>query len=464
MDNTDVNSQDQRVPVNPFTEIPFIPLPQRDATRGGRYFPFAREISVGDGGANVFRVDKQGMWLGAETFALAPFSVSMLGEVIAEALTIIGGTITGATIQTSALAATGIKLDTSSLRGYNSSGDNTLTISTTTGFISLSGYSAHAITRTLTLAPGSAQPAVGLEDSSSTDVGFQWQGPTSGSNAAARTDIPAFYHYNHDCAHGDGFTSKNTDTSWDGKHFKVIPTSTKNTPAFYIESSSLTGTEISQISTEGFLSFPAFHHYSEFEENPAVLASTVIAKAFWQGGGTSGTQEIRAAAADGYDDDVTYIRLSTTATASRSSTLQFYRSVDLNLLSRFEALVRGPSALTTTAVKIGWYYDATHYAYFLFDTDQHASKLYFAYRNGGAETLNDLGVSMPSGDVMYKYTIQMYAGKIYVFFEDVLKATITTTIPTYGYPYFYVDNKATAVERTLDIDYEKHWYGRKRNI
>lgn len=60
-----------------------------------------RELQVGFG-SDVFRADEQGIWLGAARFADAPFSVDMEGNVIAGALTITGGTITGATIQTSA--------------------------------------------------------------------------------------------------------------------------------------------------------------------------------------------------------------------------------------------------------------------------------------------------------------------------------------------------------------------------
>lgn len=456
---------DERVEVSPWTEIPYIPLEQSDPTRGGQFFSDAREINIGDGGNNVFRVDRQGMWLGAALYEDAPFKVSMLGAVVAESLEIIGGTITGATIQTSALAATGIKLDTDSLRGYNTSGDNTLTISTTTGFISVRGYSGGSITRVVTIAPGNAQPAIGIEDSSSTDPGFQWQGPTSGGNSASRQGVPAFYHYNHDCDHGDGFTSRNTDADWDGKHFHVRPNTAKNIPAFMLDASNWSGVQHqSQITTEGFIDFPAFFHSSDFEELPAALASSVIANAHWLGGGTSGTQIIRAEGADGFPNDITYVRLSTTATGSRSSSMIFRRAVQLATPSRWDALLRVATSITTVEMRWGWYYDANNYAYFFFDTDQHATKLYFAYNSGSGETLVDLNVAIPTSGFFNRYSISIYAGKMYVYYEDVLKATITATVPNYGYSYFYVENKASAVERTIDVDYARHWAGRTRNF
>lgn len=449
--------------LSPWTEIPFLPLPTRDPTRGGQFLSDAREINIGDGGDNVFRVNKDGLWLGAATYALAPFKVSMLGAVIAESLTILGGTITGATIQTSATADTGLKMDTDSFRGYNSSGDNTLVISATTGYIQVYGYSGASIIRTIDIAGSNAQAAVRIEDTNTADPGFQWRGASSGTNTAARQGVGAFYHLNQNTEHGDGFVSTNTYAGWDGKHFVCIPDNTKNISAFYIEATAWTGVPYkSSITTEGFLDFPQQYHCSEFDENPAVLASTKIAIAYWEGGGTSGTQEIRAEGADGFDDDFTYIRLSTTATASRSSSLKFWRSANLANLSRWEAFLRNSTGITTTEQNWGWYYDATHFAYFHFDTSTHATKLYFRYNNGGTATDVDLSVSMPTDGHFHKYTLQAYAGVIYVYYEDILKATVSTTLPNYGHSYFYVDNKSTAIERTLDIDYAKHWSGRKQ--
>ena len=458
------SSLDNRTPLTPWTEIPFVPLPTRDSTQGGQFLSDAREVNIGDGGANVFRVDRQGMWLGAATYTDAPFKVSMLGAVIASALTILGGTITGATIQTDSGTTTGLKMDTSSFRGYNSTGDQTLLISATTGYITIFGYSSGSLIRTISLSGATADAGFRVEDANTTEYGFQWRGPTSGGNTASRQNVGAFYHLNQNCAHGDGFVSTNTYAGWDGKHFVCIPDNSKNVPAFYLEHTTWSGVPYkSSITTEGYLDFYQYHHHSEFDENPAVLASTLIAQAYWEGGGTNGTQEIRSAGADGYDEDVAYMRLSTTTTAGSDSTLTFFRSVDLPNQSRWEAFLRNSTTITTTEQRWGWYYDATHYAFFYFDTDVHATKLYFRYNNGGTATTVDLGVSMPTNGFFYKYTIQCYSGYMFVYFEDVLKATITTSPTNFGKSYFYVDNKSSAVERTIDVCYVKHWSGRKQN-
>lgn len=456
---------DGRVPVSPWTEIPFIPLQPPDPTYRGQFMPNGREINIGDGGANVFRVDRQGMWLGAAIYDDAPFKVSMLGAVIASALTILGGTITGATIQTDAGATTGLKMDTSSFRGYNASGDNTLVISSTTGYIQLFGYIASSIVRTISLSGANADPGVSIIDTSSAEIGFQWSGPSTGVNTASRQGIGAFYHFNRNNDHGDGFVSRNTHADWDGKHFVCIPDQSKNVPAFYLESTDWTGVPYkSSITTEGYLDFYQYHHHSEFDENPAVLSSTLIAQAYWEGGGTNGTQEIRAEGVDSFDLDTCYIRLSTTTTANSDSWLQFWRSVNLPNQSRWEAFLRHGTTITTTEQRWGWYYDATHYAYFFFDTDTDATKMYFRYNNGGTATTLDLSYAMPTDGRFYKYTIQSYVGYMFVYIDDVLKATIATSPTSYGKSYFYVDNKAAASARTMDIAYAKHWSGRKQSV
>lgn len=458
-------TMEDRTPLTPWTEIPFVPLAPRDPTYGGQFMPQGREINIGDGGANVFRVDRQGMWLGAKTYDSAPFKVSMLGTIIASNLTVTGGTITGATIQTDAGSTTGLKMDTSSFRGYNSSGDNTLVISATTGYINIFGYLSSSLVRVISLSGASAQAGVRIQDSSTAEIGFQWRGPTYGTNTASREDVGAFYHLNQNCQHGDGFVSKNTYAGWDGKHFVVLPDSSKNVPAFWIDPTSWTGVPYkSSITTEGYLDFYQYHHHSEFDENPAVLTSTLIAQAYWEGGGTNGTQEIRAEGTDGFDDDTCYIRLSTTSTSGSDSWLKFWRSVNLTNQSRWEAFLRTSTSITTTEQAWGWYKDSTHYAYFWFDTDTHATKLYFRYNSGSGATTVDLSYSMPTNGRFYKYTIQSYAGYMYVYIDDVLKATISKSPTNYGQSYFYVDNKSTATKRTIDVAYAKHWGGRKQTV
>jgi hypothetical protein len=91
--------------IQPFTNIAI--AEQGIENQGTTFLSNLRSLSIGDGGSNVFRADRDGMFLGGETFDTAPFKVTMAGAVTASNINIIGGTITGATIQT---ASTGKRL------------------------------------------------------------------------------------------------------------------------------------------------------------------------------------------------------------------------------------------------------------------------------------------------------------------------------------------------------------------
>lgn len=81
--------------ISPFTDVPNAPLDEKGNVRyGSEFFRNVAELQVGYGG-QVLRVDRQGLWLGAENFADAPFSVDMSGNIVATSLTLgtIGGTL-----------------------------------------------------------------------------------------------------------------------------------------------------------------------------------------------------------------------------------------------------------------------------------------------------------------------------------------------------------------------------------
>lgn len=404
----------------------------------------ASTIDIGGNDATSFHVDVDGnMWLGASTYAAAPFKVSNAGVL----------TATGATIQSSASATAGLKLDSTSFRGYDSSGNQTVSMSSSSAFISAFGYSGSSQISTVVINPSTAAPSILITDSNTDMNGFQWSGPSAGTNSNTRTGIAAFVYDNRNTTRGDGFLAKNVDSSWNGNYFHVDPNSNKNNAAFLIDSSSLTNSRDSRITSEGFHAFPSYYHRSDFDETPATLAASILARAHWTGSGTSGTQIIRAAGADSFNYSVTYIRLSTTATASRSSIMTFSSYTTIHSISRLEMFVRHSTGITTTAKKWGWYYSATSYAYFYFDTAVHATKIYFSYYAGGTNVNVDLGFAMPTTGYFYQYTLQCYAGVMYVYVDGTLYATVSATVGDVLVPYFYVDNKATAVERTLDVDY-----------
>ena len=69
------------------SQVPYLPLEdEADSTRhGAHFFRNVKQLQVGFG-SNVFRVDRQGMWAGAERFADAPWSVDWEGNMTATSL------------------------------------------------------------------------------------------------------------------------------------------------------------------------------------------------------------------------------------------------------------------------------------------------------------------------------------------------------------------------------------------
>lgn len=79
-----------------FDDVAFADLPQSDPNvlYGQQFLNAVENLQVGGGkGSKVMRVDQSGLWLGAETFADAPFSVDMDGNVVATSLSL--GTLSG---------------------------------------------------------------------------------------------------------------------------------------------------------------------------------------------------------------------------------------------------------------------------------------------------------------------------------------------------------------------------------
>lgn len=77
--------------IDPFTNIAV--AEQGIENQGTTFLSNLRSLSIGDGGTNVFRADRDGMFLGGETFDTAVFKVTMAGAVTATSISITGGTI-----------------------------------------------------------------------------------------------------------------------------------------------------------------------------------------------------------------------------------------------------------------------------------------------------------------------------------------------------------------------------------
>jgi hypothetical protein len=76
--------------IDPFTNIPLASTAGASSDIGGATFlSDLRELNVGEGNT-VFRADKQGIWLGSNSFATAPFKVTMTGIMSA-----VGASISG---------------------------------------------------------------------------------------------------------------------------------------------------------------------------------------------------------------------------------------------------------------------------------------------------------------------------------------------------------------------------------
>jgi hypothetical protein len=75
----------------PYFDVPFLPFEENDQTsrKGASFFSNVKQLQVGFG-SSVFRVDRDGMWAGAEEFADAPWSVDWDGNMIANSVTISG--------------------------------------------------------------------------------------------------------------------------------------------------------------------------------------------------------------------------------------------------------------------------------------------------------------------------------------------------------------------------------------
>lgn len=115
--------------INPYDDIEYIDLEPEDS---GEDLTSVRSLQVGYG-SKVLRVDRDGIWLGAEHFADAPFKVDMLGNMTASSVTLSGylqvgealadvgiGNITGTYIASGAI--TTAKLSATAIDGMTITG------------------------------------------------------------------------------------------------------------------------------------------------------------------------------------------------------------------------------------------------------------------------------------------------------------------------------------------------------
>lgn len=77
--------------IKPYSSVPYLPLNdvELESRHGAQFFSNVKQLSVGFG-SRVFRIDRDGMWAGAETFASAPWSVDWDGNMIANSVSLTG--------------------------------------------------------------------------------------------------------------------------------------------------------------------------------------------------------------------------------------------------------------------------------------------------------------------------------------------------------------------------------------
>lgn len=300
-----------------------------------------------------------------------------------------------------------------------------------------------------------------IEDQLSTGAGYHWQGPSSGSSNAARQRIGAFSYLNQNCAHGEGLYMKNLDTTWDGNFIRFQGSTGYKTNLLYMDETGWSAVMSGRITQEGYVAFPAFSHRSEFDEGNAALAASVVAKAYWTGSGVNGTQTINPGvfSSDGW----TYLYLDTTAAANSTCQILFNQFLQTLNESFMEMMIKF-NHTTNMKAEWGWKYDATHYMFFRFDTAVHASNIYFVWNNGAGESTQATGQTIDS-TFFYIWRLWIYPGSVVYGETESAGGIVTLTmgvpsITSLAKPYFYIDNKASAVSNTMAIDYVHIFTGR----
>lgn len=115
--------------IEPYDSVPYIPLNnvELESRHGANFFSNVKQFAAGFG-SKVFRVDRDGLWLGAETFSQAPFSVDMEGNVKLTSITTLTG-FTDQDLTSIALPTNGIRVDSNGIYGRQS-GTTTFSLDT----------------------------------------------------------------------------------------------------------------------------------------------------------------------------------------------------------------------------------------------------------------------------------------------------------------------------------------------
>ena len=75
--------------IDPYDSYEMVPQQEAGGNKGNDFLEAVKSLQVGFG-SKVLRIDRDGLWLGAEDFASAPFSVDMEGNLVATSLDLSG--------------------------------------------------------------------------------------------------------------------------------------------------------------------------------------------------------------------------------------------------------------------------------------------------------------------------------------------------------------------------------------
>jgi hypothetical protein len=75
--------------IDPYDSYEMVPQQEAGGNKGNVFLEAVKSLQVGFG-SKVLRIDRDGLWLGAEDFASAPFSVDMEGNLVATSLDLSG--------------------------------------------------------------------------------------------------------------------------------------------------------------------------------------------------------------------------------------------------------------------------------------------------------------------------------------------------------------------------------------
>jgi hypothetical protein len=203
------------------------------------------------------------------------------------------------------------------------------------------------------------------------------------------------------------------------------------------------------VNVTGAMRITKYNRVFEFDEGANLLAASSM-NYYFTGGGTAGTQSI-------ITDENGTMELDTTATGSRSSTLT-YTSANFNTNNAPEMITAlSVSNITNSKVEVGWYVDANDCLMFRFDTAVDPANIYLvSENNNGGEVTTDTGVDLTAG-TMFTFKIKINADETFAAYingTQVAAGHIGTIqqLATFK-PWYYIDNKAAAEQKLMDIDY-----------